>query len=300
MSEIVEIWKRRRIWWISLACGVSLGCIYRLILDHGLGGEFRGSVLLMTWAYLAVVPLCMGLLVVHIYLHSTPPEAIRWWRWLFLPWLSVAITMAACIVAKWEGVICLIVAAPIMMAFSLMGGLIARVAFGRIRNSPPGALSAIALPLLLIFVEGHLPSPYEIRNVNTEIFIHAPADLVWENIKSVRAIRPSELPGSWVGNIGFPRPVAAILSHEGVGGVRKASFTGGLVFTETVNRWQPEQDLAFSIHANTDLIPKTTLDEHVTIGGAYFDVLDGEYWLERRAGGVLLHLSSHERLSQLT
>jgi hypothetical protein len=69
------------------------------------------------------------------------------------------------------------------------------------------------------------------------------------------------------------------------------------VFTETVNRWEPDSDLRFSIHANTDSIPKSTLDEHVTVGGAFFDVLDGEYRLERRPEGVLLRLTSHERLS---
>jgi len=121
--------------------------------------------------------------------------------------------------------------------------------------------------------------------------------VVWNNIKSVSAIQPTELPDSWVSRLGFPKPIAATLSHEGVGGVRQASFTGGLVFTETVNRWDPEQDLRFSIRANTDSIPKSTLDEHVTIGGAFFDVLSGEYRLEQRPDGILLHLSSRERLS---
>ena len=55
--------------------------------------------------------------------------------------------------------------------------------------------------------------------------------------------------------------------------------------------------MRFSIRANTDSIPPTTLDEHVKIGGAFFDVLDGEYSLEPRPDGVLLHLRSHERLS---
>jgi hypothetical protein len=127
--------------------------------------------------------------------------------------------------------------------------------------------------------------------------IHAPASVVWENIRSVPAIAPAELPGSWVTRIGFPKPVAATLSHEGIGGVRAASFTGGVVFTETITRWQPDEDLQFSIRANTQSIPATTLDEHVSIGGAFFDVLDGEYRLEPRPGGVLLRLVSHERLS---
>jgi len=70
-----------------------------------------------------------------------------------------------------------------------------------------------------------------------------------------------------------------------------------LVFTETVNRWDPRQDLRFSIHANTDSIPRSTLDEHLIIGGAFFDVLEGEYRLEKRPDGTLLHLSNRERLS---
>lgn len=129
------------------------------------------------------------------------------------------------------------------------------------------------------------------------MLIHAPVSVVWNNIKSVQLIRPDELPRAWVERIGFPRPLAAALSRDGVGGVREASFTGGLIFTETVNLWEPDSDLRFSIHANTSSIPPSTLDEHVTIGGAFFDVLEGEYQLEQRPEGVLLHLSSQERVS---
>jgi len=205
--------------------------------------------------------------------------------------------MLASWLALWEGIICLIFASPIMLLFSLMGGVAAKLIWGRLKDRSPGTLSAYALPLLLLVIETHIPSPYEIRTVNTEILIHAPAAVVWNNIKSVRAIEAAELPDSWVSRIGFPAPVAATLSHEGIGGVRQASFTGGLIFTETVNEWEPDHDLRFSIRANTDSIPRTTLDEHVTIGGAFFDVLDGEYRLEQRSDGVLLHLSSRERLS---
>jgi hypothetical protein len=83
-----------------------------------------------------------------------------------------------------------------------------------------------------------------------------------------------------------------------VGGVRHASFERGLTFIETVTNWEPEQRLAFTIKADTEHIPPTTLDQHVTIGGRYFDVLDGEYRIERLADGdTLLHLESRQRLS---
>lgn len=244
-----------------------------------------------------MVPLATGYMSVRRYLSSVAPEKPAWYKWLFLPWVSVLVSMVFFVLVKWEGTICLLFASPIMLVFSLLGGVAGRLIWGRMQSRSPGTVSAIALPLLLLLVEAHIPSPWQIRTVNTEIFIHAPANLVWNNIKSVSAIRPAELPGSWVADIGFPRPVAATLSHEGIGGVRQASFTGGLLFTETVNNWEPNHDLRFSIHANTDSIPKTTLDEHVSIGGQYFDVLDGEYRLEQRPDGILLHLSSRERLS---
>jgi hypothetical protein len=205
--------------------------------------------------------------------------------------------MAIAVMVKWEGYICLIMASPPMLVSSMVGGAIAGTSSRRLKNPATTRLSAVALPLVVILVEAHIPAPLNIRTVETEMLIHAPTSVVWENVRSVRAISPSELPDSWVTRIGFPKPVAATLSHDGIGGIRKAGFTGGLVFTETITQWAPESDLQFSIRANTDSIPRTTLDEHVTIGGAFFDVLDGEYRLEPRADGVLVRLISRERVS---
>ncbi len=250
----------------------------------------------MTLGFLVLVPLAMGYLAVDCYLRRAPAE-VRWSDWFFLPWISVLITMAVSLVVKWEGVICLVFAAPIMLVTSLIGGGLARVLSKRRIRSAPGRLSAVAFPLIVILVESHFANPIQMRSVETDVLIHAPAVVVWENIRSVHTISSSELPDSWVTRIGFPKPIAATLSHDGMGGVRRASFTGGLVFTETIHRWEPDSDLQFSIHANADSIPPTTLDEHVTIGGAFFDVLEGEYRLEQRPDGILLRLSSEERLS---
>jgi hypothetical protein len=238
-----------------------------------------------------------GLCGVDHYLRKAHEEEVVWHDWFFLPWGSVFITMAVSLAVEWEGAICIIFAAPIMLISATIGGSLAKVLSKRRIHPVPGRFSAFTIPLLVILVESHFAAPIQIRSVETDLLIRAPAAVVWDNIRSVRAINSSELPDSWVTRIGFPAPVAATLSHDGVGGVRQASFAGGLVFTETINRWVPQSDLRFSIHANTDSIPPTTLDEHVTIGGAFFDVLDGEYRLEQRPDGILLHLTSPERLS---
>jgi hypothetical protein len=65
-----------------------------------------------------------------------------------------------------------------------------------------------------------------------------------------------------------------------------------------VTEWQQGRRLRFTIRANTADIPPTTLDEHVTIGGPYFDVLTGTYELEPLPnGGVRVVLVSEHRVS---
>lgn len=287
-------WQKWKVWLLSAGAGAVLGCLYRGMFDVR-WGRHGDAALVMTLGFLLVVPFCMGHLAVATYLRRT--DEVRWYRWFFLPWLSVLITMAVSVAVKWEGAICLVFAAPLMLLGATLGGVLARATSEQWKQTAGSTAGAFALPLLIMLAEVHVAAAWQIRTMETDAFIRAPAPLVWENIRSVRVIAPAELPGSFASRIGFPRPVAATLSHEGVGGVRAASFSGGLVFTETITRWEPDEDLRFSIRVNTDSIPPTTLDEHVRIGGAFFDVLDGEYRLEPRPGGVLLRLVSHERLS---
>jgi hypothetical protein len=98
--------------------------------------------------------------------------------------------------------------------------------------------------------------------------------------------------------MGFPRPIEATLSHEGVGGVRHARFERGLYFIETVTYWDPPRSIRFAIAPDPKQTPLTTLDEHVLVGGRYFDVLEGAYRIEPLDGkSVRLHLSSEHRIS---
>jgi hypothetical protein len=298
MASLTELGSRWKVWWLSALAGAALGCIYRLLITvQKMESALTSPAWIMTWAFLAGVPFAMGYLSVTQYLNALPKDQKPTHKWIFLPAQSVFLTMLVSVLVQWEGYICLIFAGPIMLFTSLLGGMTARQAWDKRSRRGQSTISAMILPFCLILIENQIPLPGEIRTVNTEILIHAPSQAVWDNIKSVRAISSDELPPSWINRIGFPKPIAATLSHEGIGGVRQASFTGGLVFTETVHQWKPNHDLAFSIRANTDAIPRTTLDEHVTIGGPFFDVLDGEYRLEPRPDGVLLHLSSRQRLS---
>jgi len=161
------------------------------------------------------------------------------------------------------------------------------------------SLVPLALGFLTVRAHPHgVPAPDRIRRVETTIDIHAPASAVWAQVVEVPAIRPEETRPALFTRLGFPRPLHATLDHAGVGGHRYARFERGVLFIETITDWVPERHLRFTIDAQTDSIPPATLDEHVTIGGRYFDVLTGDYRLEPRSDGVLrLHLTSELRLT---
>ncbi len=264
--------------------GLLYGLCFRVLVD-------RDSALFqaITVGYVFGVPLVMG------YLSMLGLARPRWWQATFLPWVTWLLLVVFGLSAGAEGQICIIIATPVALPLSSIGGWTAVLVRRFSRRA--GAL-VLALPLVLMPLESSLPPAPEIRAVSTTLDVAAPRAVVWEEIREVPPIRPEEHGTSWVNRLGFPRPVEARLYGRGVGAVRHATFERGVLFVETITAWDEGSRLAFTIKADTASIPPTTLDRHVTIGGRYFDVLDGEYRLEDLpAGGTRIHLTSHHRLS---
>jgi hypothetical protein len=200
-----------------------------------------------------------------------------------------------------EGLICLIIIGPVFFALASMGALIYTSVVDLLppRGDKTLVVAAFAvLPFVAVALENRYENPDSFRRVENTVEINAPAAVVWQHIIRVAPIRATDLGPSFIDAIGFPRPVEATLSHEGVGGVRHATFERGVEFIETVDEWQPLKRLSFSIVPNTATIPPTTFDEHVIVGGRFFDVLRGTYELRPAGPGrTLLVLHSQQRLS---
>jgi hypothetical protein len=283
---------------ISLLAGVVLGVVYgiffRLSLDAQLVLRVQHTGI-MTLSFLVLGSFFVGFLTVYMSERVVQRNAFTW---VAAPWPSILLACFLSVLFRIEGWICLIFALPLALIFSTLGGLVGG-AVARWSVAGPRTVACMALlPFFLAHAETYVNAPNQTRTVASAIVIHAPAKIIWQNIARVPAISPSELHTTWAQRIGFPRPVEATLSYEGIGGVRHATFERGLLFIETITAWEPDHRIAFSIKADTAHIPPTTLDEHVTIGGAYFDVLNGEYRLEQMPdGNTLLHLTSHQRLS---
>jgi hypothetical protein len=281
-----------------LLIGIAFGLIYGVILRWGAQLHLSGWTPVMSISFLLLVPFAVGFITVFVVERREPQCS---WVWLLLPWVPVLGGSLGAMLALWEGFICVIMFAPIALICGSFGGLIAGllVRLPRTMAMKNMCLAGVALlPLITHPWLHHLLTRRDLRKVENVRVIHSSPEIVWRNIERVPPIATKELPFSWAHRIGFPSPIEATLSHAGIGGVRHATFEGGVLFIENIDVWEPERRLAFSIHAQTDQIPPTTLDDHVHIGGPFFDVLRGEYVIEPLPdGSVRLHLSSQHRVS---
>jgi hypothetical protein len=277
----------------AVAAGLVYALTFRLVFNTG---PFRQMGGLLMLSFLVAVPLGLGVLAAHF----TPKSRGAAWRYTFAPWLAVTLFLAVAFLAHLEGAICLIIILPLFFLVSWLGARLYKL-FERPDDDPQDFMlvSAVALlPLLAALVESRFATPDSQRRVENVVEVAAPPAVVWQHIIRVPPIRAADLGPSVVDRLGFPRPVAATLTHEGVGGVRHATFERGVEFIETVDEWVPQRKISFSITPNTATIPPTTFDEHVTVGGRFFDVLRGTYELQPLPGGrTRLVLYSQQRLS---
>ena len=290
--------RQARLYITGIVTGAAYGLLVRaLILLKDDSHRVLSLLGVMSIAFVIVLPFSMGYLTVAIRAREGPVSyRVR----IFLPWAAVLMALLGCELVGWEGSICIIMIAPIALLFGSMGGLLAATVVRPSQSQISTASMAMIaiLPFLVGSAEHRLAPSHDIRSVESDVEIQASPQLIWTNIERVPRIEAGELPRAWNRSIGFPRPIEATLSREGIGGVRHATFAGNVLFLETIDEWEPQRRLGFSIHADTKSIPPATLDEHVTVGGAYFDVLHGEYILQPENTGVVrLRLISRHRVS---
>jgi hypothetical protein len=283
---------------ILIASGAAVGTFYGILVRLASTPRLGGLLAVMSLGFIFALPFAGGFLSVYFVERRQQQSLVVWF---LVPWLTVLSGCGAMVFFLLEGWICIVMYLPVGLTLSTLGGLGGGFVARNQRLKRVGDISTacvLLLPFILSPIEPAFLKRQEIRTVENVIEVQASPSVVWDQIKTVPEIRRDELQPSWSRRIGFPDPIAATLSHEGVGGVRQASFSGGVLFIETVDVWEPGHRLAFSIHPETAKIPNTTLDEHVTVGGPYFDVLRGEYELEPLGNGVTrLYLRSWQRVS---
>lgn len=188
-------------------------------------------------------PFALGMISVLLFGFSRPQP--------LLPCLAVAVGAAALgglaiLAVALEGIICLLMASPIVFGLALVGGVV-----GYAIQTRPWLLDQtatltlallLALPALMAAESAGEPPPVE-RVVRTEVIITAPPERVWPH---VIAFPPLPEPEEWLFRTGIAYPQRAEIHGVGVGAVRHCVFTTG-TFVEPIEVWDPPSLLRFRV-----------------------------------------------------
>ena len=224
------------------------------------------------------LPLILGAIPVLL---STKEQLKSYKTYLLLPW---GITLTFFFFAwglGFEGMICLVVIVAPFLLLGTLGAFIFRLI--KLKNEGSGTKLYVSLfiPLLILGIEANFQATDQIHTITTTIEINADQTKIWDNVKNVKDIQPSEIKTHFVHLIGIPKPLSGELDQEGIGGVRHITWDKGIKFEEHITSWDHNNGFTYDIKVDPNSIPPTTLDEHVMIGGKYFDVLNGSYKIEQ-------------------
>ncbi len=282
---------------IALAAGVVYGLLLRVGFETkalGVGSFFQ----IVSTAFLIVAPFCVGAVSVLV---AADRKHIGLGRQVGISVVSMLLFLLAMFLCLLEGLICLVLVAPVFIVASIIGGVVAGLVNNhyQVGKSTLGAFAV--LPLLLAPIEAHLPPGSSEQVVSTSIEISTSPEEVFDQLAAVEDIKPEELGFSFVHLIGLPKPIEAQMNGEGPGSVRTSRWQKGVQFQEVITEWNRPLALHYRFHIPPGSVPREALDRHVELGGEYFTVIDGGYDLARTEKGmtVLTLTTRFQNRSQL-
>lgn len=211
--------------------------------------------------------------------------------------IALAVVTVLTVIVFAEGIVCIIMAVPILVP-GMAIGMVAAKASLRAWQNRYGAFMVVALPLLVLPLEIRVDWPDYQGFVTTEVIIAAPADTVWAETVEIRDIDPKALRFTPSHSLMFfPRPLDAQLDRHGPGATRYLKWTGGVHFREHITEWDQNRRLGWTFGFDPDSIP-AEIDSHLRPDAEASKLLSGEYVLEPMADGrTRLVLTTHYQVS---
>jgi uncharacterized membrane protein YhaH (DUF805 family) len=207
------------------------------------------------------LPFVMGYLAVAIYSRNQQADS---GAVLGVVSLSLLLTGAGITAIAVEGLICLLMAAPLAWLLAIFGGFLAMLIHGR-ANSPQATPSMLAVMLVslpvLLGVERVAPPPVPRFQVHTIIEIAAPPEVVW---KRLIEFPPLPAASEWPFRLGIAYPIEARITGEGLTAGRECRFSTGS-FKEPILAWEPGKHFAFAVSDEPLLMKETSPYENIHV-----------------------------------
>ncbi len=217
--------------WISVSITVFITGVLSLWGIYGIG-EYGIALFILT-------PLLIGFCSTFLYGYKnkiTQSEAI------WIGFTTLAICTLALLIFAIEGLICIVMAAPIGIGLTFIGSLIG---YSLLKNSMSTTPSILILLVGIIpltsFVENKIKPP--LTSVTTSIIINATPMEVWKNVIEFPEL---DKPTEFIFKTGIAYPINAKIDGRGIGAVRHCNFTTGS-FVEPVTVWSEGKLLKFDV-----------------------------------------------------
>jgi hypothetical protein len=277
-------------WWLPLVCGVFVGLAYRVLFSDKPGEPFSA----MNSAFAVVVPIVIGMATVYV---AELTHRRNWGYYFRIGAGANVLFVLGTLLTKLEGLICAVLAVPLFAVLGGLGGLLMGAVCRR-TGWPRNALYSIAvLPLVLGPIEHELPPPNEIGTVERSQVISANPENIWPVLFLAENIRPEEIGSAWMYRIGVPLPTSAMTDWSGNAPIRHITMGRAIHFDQIAAELDPGRRVRWLYRFSSDSFPPWSLDDHVRIGGAYFDVIDTEYALRPVPGGTEFSVRMTYRVS---
>src|SRR6266478_6915676 len=251
----------------------------------GLGFTLLGTQVVATygWGLFVGLPFCLGLFAVLMHSYREPRS---YSECVLMAVLPVLLLGAILLLVAIEGLICILMAAPVALVMALLGGslgfVIQAAHWGR-RNAPAILSMAVLLTPGFYGVEHFTRPQAGVFEVQSAIEISAPPEKVWLKVVAFTEIPP---PQEMLFRAGIAYPIRAEITGHGAGAVRHCVFSTG-PFVEPIVVWDEPHLLRFSVTANPAPLNELTPYGHVEprhLHG-YFESHQGQFLLTELPGG---------------
>jgi energy-converting hydrogenase Eha subunit A len=238
------------------------------------------------WSLFVGLPFFMGFLSVLMYCVH---ERRSFNSCLLVANGTVLLAGAALLLFAMEGVLCLVMAAPLAFVIGSVGGAVAFAIQDMFRGPEESSrlfcAAILAVPMAM-GLENTVPPPLRLLEVKSWVVVDAPPEKVWRNVVSFAELPP---PRELIFKLGVAYPVRAGIRGQGVGAVRHCNFSTG-PFVEPIEVWDEPRLLKFSVTRNPDPMQEWTpyRNVHPAHLDGYLESRAGQFRLVALGGGRTL------------
>jgi len=229
----------------SMLGSAVMGVAVSTALAIGATALGAGALRQYGWGLFVGVPFVMGLASVLV--HGMR-ERRNLAECMLVAVLAAFIASVGLLAVAFEGIICLVMAAPLAAVLVLFGAMVGYVIqAGSWRRESGRVMCAAVLAVPVVLGVEKLEQPLApLLEVTSAVEVNAPPERVWEHVVTFSEL---PLPTEFLFRAGVAYPMRAEIHGRGVGAVRHCVFSTG-PFVEPIEVWDEPRLLKFAVTQN--------------------------------------------------